>query len=59
MRATTDFSFNSIQSISSLATDDVFRNRNFSSQLVESLKTSLDNRELVDIELVSGTDNKR
>lgn len=49
----------SIQSISSLATDDVFKNRNFSYQLIDSLKNSLENRELVDIELISGTDNKR
>lgn len=49
----------SIQSISSLATDDVFKNRNFSLELVDQLKTALENRELVDIELVSGTDKKR
>jgi hypothetical protein len=52
--------FSSIQSISSLAaSDDVFKNRNFSVQLLDNLKVSLDNRELVDIELISGTDNKR
>jgi hypothetical protein len=49
----------SIQSISSLATDDVFKNRNFANQLVDSLKNSLDNQEMVDIELISGTDDKR
>lgn len=52
--------FFSIQSISSLVdSPDVFKNRNFSVELVESLKNALDNRELVDIELVSGSDNKR
>lgn len=48
----------SIQSIASL-NDDVFKNRNFATQLVDVLKHTLDNGELIDIELIAGTDNKR
>lgn len=53
-----EISPNSIQSIASL-NDDVFKNRNFATQLVDVLKHTLDNGELIDIELVAGSDNKR
>lgn len=51
----------SVNSISSLTinSDDLFKNRNFPQQFLQSLHLALENKQLIDVELVSGIDGKR